>query len=182
MINANMERMMRMMIEQFFQLASSSRKSGTFSSQPKVNFKGHTSPSSDNPSKPVRKVSVVEYLRSGREVDNQVRNPNEPCRYPHQCFQNSSPSFPPKAGLFNQLGDAIDGVSNVSNSPYSSESPSKKEELKEKDSSESVSSSPSKDSSSSSSSEKIQMPFPSFSHRLKKKDQDHIEKMRETFS
>jgi len=26
------------------------------------------------------------------------------------------------------------------------------------------------------------LPFPPFPHRLKKKDQDHIEKMRETFS
>jgi len=59
MINANMERIMRMMTEQFSELASSSKKLGTFLSQPEVNPKGHTSPSSGNPSEPVRKVNVV---------------------------------------------------------------------------------------------------------------------------
>jgi len=87
MTNANIERMMRMVIKQFFQLASSSRESGTFSSQPEVNPKGHASSSSGgNPSEPVRKVNAVISLCSGREIDNQVRNPNEPCRYPHQFF------------------------------------------------------------------------------------------------
>jgi len=37
MINAHMKRMMRIMAQQFFQLASSSGESGTFSSQPEVN-------------------------------------------------------------------------------------------------------------------------------------------------
>jgi len=60
MINANMERMMRMMTEQFFQLALSSREPCTFLSQTKVNRKGHTfSFSSANPSEPVRKVNAV---------------------------------------------------------------------------------------------------------------------------
>jgi len=60
MISANMEKMMRMMTEQFFQLASSSREPGTFSSQPKVNPKGHTSSSSSaNPSESMRKVNAV---------------------------------------------------------------------------------------------------------------------------
>ena len=84
MISANMEKMIRMMTEQFFKLASSSRESGTFPSQPEVNPKGHASSSSDNPNEPVRKVNVLISLHSGREVDSQVRNPNEPCRYSHQ--------------------------------------------------------------------------------------------------
>jgi len=93
-----------------------------------------------------------------------------------------SPSSPPEIGSSNQLGNTTDGVPNTSSSPSSPKSPSKKKELKEKDSSHSTSSSPSKDSSSPFSSKKIQMPLPPFSHRLKKKDQDHIEKIRETFS
>ena len=59
---------------------------------------------------------------------------------------------------------------------------SEKEELKKKDSSESVDPSPPKGPSSPSSPEKVHMPLPPFPHRLKKKDQDHVEKMRETFS
>ena len=65
MINSNIERMMRMITEQFFQLASSSREPGTFPSQPEVNPKGHTSSSSGSPSESVRKVNAVISLRSG---------------------------------------------------------------------------------------------------------------------
>jgi len=179
MINTNME---RMITEQFFQLTSSSREPGTFPSQPEVNPKGHASPSSGNPNELVRKVNAGISLRFGREVDNQVRNSNKPYRYPHQFFQNSSPSSPPEIGSSSQSGDATDGVPNTSDNPSPAESPSKKEELKKKDDSDSASSSHSKDSSFPSSSEKIQMPLPPFSHRLKKKNQDHIKKMRETFS
>jgi len=67
-------------------------------------------------------------------------------------------------------------------SPSLPELPSKKEGLKEKDSSDPINFSHSKDSSSPSSSAKIQMPLPPFPHGLKKKEQAHIEKMRETFS
>jgi len=86
MIYANIEKIMRMITEQFFQLASSSRKPGAFPSQPEVNPKGHASSSFDNPKESVRKVNAVISLCSGREVDNQVRNPTEPCRFPHQFF------------------------------------------------------------------------------------------------
>jgi len=130
----------------------------------------------------VRKVIAVIYLRSGREVDNQVRNRNELCRYPHQFFMNSSLSPSLETGSSSQSGDTTDGVSNALYSPSSPKSPSNKEKLKEKDSSASVSSSPSKDSSPPSSSKKIQMSLPLFPYRLKKKDQGHIEKIRETFS
>jgi len=58
------------MTEQFFQLASSSRESGTFPSQSEVNPKGHTSSSFGNPSESVRKVNSVISLHSGREIDN----------------------------------------------------------------------------------------------------------------
>jgi len=155
MINANMEGMMRMMTEQFSQLALSSKDLGTFPSQPKVNPKGHASPSSGNPNELVRKVNAVISLHSDREADNQVRNPNEPCRYPHQFFQNSSPSSPPEIDSSSQSGDTIGGVPNASDSPSPPKSPSKKEELKEKDSFDSASSSPSRNSSSPSSDEKI---------------------------
>jgi len=107
-----------------------------------------------------------------------VRNPNEPCWCPYQFFQNSSSSSPLETGSSSQSGDATDGVPNDSDSPSPPASPSKKDELKEKDSS--VNSS--KDSSSPSSSEKIHIPLPPFPYRLKKKDQDHIKKMRETFT
>ena len=65
MINTNVEGMMRMMTEQFSRLALSSREPSTFPSQPKVNPKGHASPSSGNPSELVRKVNAVISLRSG---------------------------------------------------------------------------------------------------------------------
>jgi len=186
MINANMERMMRMITEQFSQLASSSREPGTFPSQPKVNPKCHTSSSSGNHSESMRKVNAVISLLSGREIDNWVRNPNEPCRYPHQFFKesSSSSSSPPETGSSSESGDVTDGVPNDSDtSHHSSESSSKKHELEKKDTSESVDPSSSKGHSSSpSSSEKSPYAFTSFPHRLKKKDQAHVEKMRETFS
>jgi len=78
---------MIMMTKQFSQLPSSSREPGTFPSQLDVNPKGHASSSSGNPGEPVRKVNIVISLCSGREIDNQVRNPNKPFRYPHQFFQ-----------------------------------------------------------------------------------------------
>jgi len=60
MINVNMEKMKRMIIEQFSQLASSSREACTFPGQPKVNPNGHTSYSSSiNPSEPMRKANTV---------------------------------------------------------------------------------------------------------------------------
>jgi len=83
MINVNIKRMMRMMTEQFSQLASSYRESGSFLSQPEVNPKGRTFSSSGSPSEPVRKVNAVISLHSGRKINNQVRNPNEPYRHPH---------------------------------------------------------------------------------------------------
>ena len=67
-----------MMIEQFYQLTSSSRELSTFLSQPEVNPKGHSpSSSSANLIEPVRKVNAVITLWSTEEIDNQVRNPNE---------------------------------------------------------------------------------------------------------
>jgi len=187
MINANMERMIRMMTEQFSQLAPSSRELGTFPSQSEVNPKGNASSSSGNPNELVRKVNAVISLRSGREIDNQVRSPNEPCRYPHQFFEkSSSPSSLLKTGSSSKSEDATDGVPSDSDSHHLPESLSKKDELEKKDSSESVDPSPSKghssSSSSPSSSKKVYMPLPPFPHRLKKKDQAHIEKMRETLS
>jgi len=87
---------MRMMTEQFSQLVSSSREPGTFPSQLGVNSKGHTSSSSGNPNESLRKVNAVISHYSGREIDNQVKSPNEPCRYPHQFFEKSSySSLPP---------------------------------------------------------------------------------------
>ena len=63
--------MMRMIIEQFFQLASSSKEPDAFPSQLEVKSKGHASSSSGtNPSEPIRKVNAVIFLRYGREIDN----------------------------------------------------------------------------------------------------------------
>ena len=91
-----------------------------------MNPKGHASSSSCNPNEPVRKVNVVISLCFGQEFNNQLRNPNEPCRCPHQFFQNSSPLSTPEAGLSSQLEDTTDGIPNASNSPSSPESHSKK--------------------------------------------------------
>jgi len=111
-----------------------------------MNHKGHASSSSGNPNKPIRKVNTVLSLRSGREVDNKVRNPNESCRFSHQFFQNSLPSSTPETDPFTQSRHTPDGVPNASDSPPS-QSPSKEEEPQEKDSSSSASSSPPKSSS-----------------------------------
>ena len=116
-----------------------------------MNPKDHTFSSSGNPSEPVRKVNAVISLRYGGEIGNQVRNRNEPYRYPHQFFQTSSSSSPPGTGSSSQSGDATDGVPSDSDSPSLLESPSKKEEPKEKDSSYLVDPSPPKDFSSPSS-------------------------------
>lgn len=167
MINANIEKMMRMMTEQFSQLASSSRKPGTFSSQLEVNPKSHAfSSSGANPSEAVRKVNAVLSLQAGREIDNQVRNPYEICMYHHQFFQNFSP---PKISSSSKLGDATDGVPNNSDSPSPSKSPSNKEEPNEKDSSDLVDPLPPKGSSSPSSVKKVHTSLPLFPYRLKKK-------------
>jgi len=124
-----------------------------------VNLKGHASSSTGaNPSDSVRKVNAVISLRSDREIDNQVRNPNEPCRHPHQFFQNSSSfSFPssscsPETGSSSKPEDATDGVLTDFDTPPSLESPSRKEESKEKASSDSV------ESPKDSSTKKVQMP------------------------
>jgi len=92
MINADTKIMMRMMTEQFFQLGSFSKEPRAFSSQPEVNPKVHSSSSSGaNPSETMKAVMTIISLQSGREIDNQVRNLNKSCIYPHRFFQNSSP-------------------------------------------------------------------------------------------
>ena len=101
-----------------------------------------------------------------------MRNLNEPCKYPHQFFQNSFSSPPPKTGSSSRLRDATDDIPNDFDTHLPPESPSKKAEPKEKESSDS---SPPKDSSST---EKVHIPLPHFSHRFKNKDQAHVEKMR----
>ena len=94
-----------------------------------MNSKRHASSSSGNPNEPVRKVNAVISLRFGREVDNQVRNPNKLCRYPHQFFQNSSSASTPETGPSSQSRDTTDGIPTASDSLPSPKSPSKEEEL-----------------------------------------------------
>ena len=62
MMNANMK-MMRLMIEQFSQLASSSKEPDTFPSQLEVNPKGLPSSSGLPPNDNVRKMNAVISLR-----------------------------------------------------------------------------------------------------------------------
>ena len=90
-----------------------------------MNPKDHASSSSGNPNEPVRKVNAVISLCSGRELDTQMKNPNEPCRFPHQFFQNSSVASPQETGSSSQSGDTTDCVPNASDSPSSPKSPSK---------------------------------------------------------
>ena len=116
------------------------------------------------------------YKRQGREIDNQVGNSKEPCKFPHSFFQNSSPSSP----VFDS-GDT-DGVPVDSSKDSPSNSSSDQEKLKENGSSNL--SSP-KDFSSPSTVEKVQKPstpLPPFPHKVKKNDQVNVEKIRETFS
>jgi len=152
MVNANMEKMMGIITEQFFQLASSSRKPGTFPSQPKVNPKSLVSPCSSGPSSSenVRKINPIISLRSSRKIDNQVGNSKEPCKFPHNFFQNSSPTSPVM-----DSEDTIDGVPVDSSKDFPSNSSSNQEKLQENDSSDL--SSP-KNSSSPSTVEKVQKP------------------------
>jgi len=82
-----MEKMIRMMTKQFFKLALSSRESGTFSSKPEMNPKGHASFSSNiNHNEFVSKVNAVISLRSSEEIDNQIGTSSEQSRYPHSFF------------------------------------------------------------------------------------------------
>ena len=89
------KQMMRMMTEQFFQLASFSREAGTFPSQIEVNPKGLVSSPSFVPSSSenVRKKNAIISLRSGQKIDK-VENFKDPCKFRHNFFQNSSPSSP----------------------------------------------------------------------------------------
>jgi len=126
-----MEKMMRMMTEQFFQLASSSRELGTFPSQPDVNPKGLVSSPSTGPSssKNVRKIITTISFRSYQEIDNQVGNSKEPCKFSHNFFQNSSPSSP----LVTGSGDTTYGVLGDSQNDYPLNSSLDQEEPKEND-------------------------------------------------
>ena len=64
MVSTNMEKMMRMMTEHFFHLASSSKEPGTFPNQLEVNPKGLVSSPSFGPpsSENVRKINVIIYV------------------------------------------------------------------------------------------------------------------------
>ena len=125
-----------MIIEQFSQLASSSREPSTFPSQSEVNPKGHASSSSGgNPNEPLRKVTTVISLGSGREINNQVGNSSETYKYPHSFFQNSSPSSSYREiGLPSNSRDGIDGILNDITNLLPSGSPSDKKEHTKKDS------------------------------------------------
>ena len=170
MMNVNMEKTMRLMTKQFSQLASSSTELGTLPSQPEMNPKGLPSssrlPSNDN----VRKINAVISLRSGREIDNQVRNSKEPCKFSHDFFENSFLSRSPKTGSSKNSGDTTDGVPINFQKDLPSNSSLDQKELQENDP---IDLSSLKDSSSPSCTEKVQKPvtpLPPFPHRLKKKD------------
>jgi len=144
-----------------------------------VNPKGLVSSPSSGPSSSenVRKINTIISLRSGRKIDNQVGNSKAPFKFPHNFFQNSSPSSPVMDSEDTTYGVPVDSSKD---SPLNSSSD--QEKLKENDSSDL--SSP-KDASSPSTVEKVQKPstpLPPFPHRLKKKDQVNVEKIRETFS
>jgi len=122
------------------------------------------------------------YLLHQVRVDNQVRNSEEPCTFPHGFFQNSPPSPSLKAASSNNLGGSADGIPTDSQKDLPSNSSHNKKEPQENDP---IDPSSPKDSSSPSSTEKVQKPvtpLPSFPHRLKKKDQASVDKIRETFS
>jgi len=130
----------------------------------------------------LRKLNAVISLRSGREVNHQVGNSKEPCKFPHDFFQDSFPSRSPKIGSSNDSGDTIDGVPINFQKDLSSNSCYDQKDPQVNDPTDL--SSP-RDSSSPSSTEKVQkavIPLPPFPHRLKKKDQANVDKRRETFS
>jgi len=102
--------MVRMMVEQFLQLASS-RKPGTFSNQPEVNPKDLVASSSSGPfsSKNMKNINAIISFRLHREIDNQVKNSKEPCKFSQSLFQDSSPSSPLETGSFSSSGDTTNG-------------------------------------------------------------------------
>ena len=62
-----------------------------------------------------------------------MRNPNEPCMYPHLLFLNFSPSSCSlETSSSSKSEDLTDGVPNDYDNPLPSESPSDKEEPKGK--------------------------------------------------
>ena len=84
---------MRIINEQFSQLASSTGELDTFLSQLEVNPNSHASFFSRvNSSKTVRKVNAIISIRSSREIDNQVENSKKSYKYPDNFFQNSPSS------------------------------------------------------------------------------------------
>jgi len=93
-----------------------------------------------------------------------VRNPNDPCKYPHQFFQYFSSSSSPETGSSSKSIDVHDFDNSLP-----CELRYKKEEPKVKDSFDSVDPSPLKDSSSPSSTKKVNKPLPPFPYGLKKK-------------
>jgi len=126
----------------------------------------------------VRKINAIISLRTGREINNQVGNVKEPCKFTHNFFQNSSPSSP----LVTGLGDSTNGVPGDSSKDSPLNSSFDQEELKENDSSDL--SSP-KNSPSPSIVEKVHRPtttLPPFPHRLNKKDQVNVDKIGKIFS
>jgi len=110
MVNANIKKMMRMMTEQFFQLASSSKEASTFPNQPEMNPKGLVSSFGPSTFENVRKINAIISFRSVQEIDNQVENFKEPCKFPYNFSQNSSPSSPPETGSFGNSGDTTNGI------------------------------------------------------------------------
>ena len=94
-----------------------------------------TSYSTPSPYKNVRKVNVVISLRSGWDIDNQVENFKEPCKFPHIFFQNSSHCSPVRNGSSSKSGDTTNGVLNDSQNDPLSNSTHDQEDPEENDSS-----------------------------------------------
>jgi len=75
MVNANMKKMTSMMTEQFFQLATFSRESGTFPSKPEMNPKGLASSSRPSPFKNGTINVVISLNQVERLTTEILKNP-----------------------------------------------------------------------------------------------------------
>ena len=135
-----------------------------------MNPKGHASSSfGAKPSKIVRKFNEVISLRSGRDIDNQVKIPKNPANTLTICFRILlSPPFFSRTGSSSKFGDATADVPGESSNPVPSYSPSDKEELKEKNSADLLDPSSPKNSPLASSIDRVNKYVPPFPHRMRR--------------
>ena len=167
----SLEKVMRTMAEQLSQLVLANREKGTFPSQtepnPNVGTSSMRPPVQDN----VKRVNAITSLRSGRLIDHKLEDLVD---VPVQFSPPLSPPFPPENDSASR--DATHATP-TDLSPSQSIDPVNSEEIKKDESKKGD------DTSPPSTVERVHKPTAPFPLRLRnKKDQTHVDKIRETFS